>query len=241
MKTLALVNHKGGVGKTTSAAERSGTHMENIGSRVIRINEFILEEENGAPRAALLTRRTAISASKDGPWLVLSDETGKLRAGLGVYKDGPALHLTDDETDKLRAWLAVGKDGSGLHWTDETDKLRAALSAVKGRATRRDLYYEENGITRAALSEDKDGWMLSLYDEKGNLRAVLLVGKDEPRLGLYDEKGNLRTALNVDKDGPRLVLSYEKGKPRAALSVVKDGRMLDLYDENGELRGGLVV
>lgn len=57
--------------------------------RTVRANRFVLEDENGKPRAGL-------SAAKNGPILYLSDETGKPRAVLGVAKEGAALSLFDD-------------------------------------------------------------------------------------------------------------------------------------------------
>jgi len=90
--------------------------------RTVRANMFILEDENGKPRAAL-------AALKDGPVLSLFDENGKPRAGLAVAKDGPRLGLLD-ENGKYRAALVVAKDGSRLSLFDETGKERAMLGVA---------------------------------------------------------------------------------------------------------------
>jgi hypothetical protein len=105
---------------TTATAQAQGA---NIGLKVIRANQFILEDENGKTRAVL-------SVSKEGPALVLFDETGKPRAGLDAGKDGPGLGLAD-ETGKFRAMLAVDKDGPRLVLFDETGKRRAGLAVNK--------------------------------------------------------------------------------------------------------------
>jgi hypothetical protein len=104
----------------TSTAQAQGA---NIGPKVIRATQLILEDETGKPRAWL-------GVSKDGPMLTLVDENGKPRAMLSVRKDGPAL-LLDDETGKLRAALGVLKSGPGLEMLDENGKQRAVLSVSK--------------------------------------------------------------------------------------------------------------
>jgi len=87
--------------------------------RTVRANMFILEDENGKPRAAL-------AALKDGPVLSLFDENGKPRAGLAVAKDGPRLGLLD-ENGKARAVLFALKDGPVLNLFDENGKTRVGL------------------------------------------------------------------------------------------------------------------
>jgi hypothetical protein len=56
--------------------------------KVIRANEFILEDADGKTRAIL-------SVGEAGPGLLLIDEKGKPRAMLNVNKDGPRLILYD--------------------------------------------------------------------------------------------------------------------------------------------------
>ena len=51
----------------------------------------------------------------------LKDGQGKVRAGLGMDKEGPVLFLAD-ENGKPRAELAVGKAGPGLGLYDENGK-----------------------------------------------------------------------------------------------------------------------
>src|SRR5512139_446038 len=78
------------VGNTTTTAQAQG-------SKVIRANEFILEDQNGKTRAMF-------ALTKDGPWLALLDENEKHRVGLTVSKTGPGLALLD-ENGKFRVTL----------------------------------------------------------------------------------------------------------------------------------------
>jgi hypothetical protein len=73
------------VAKTPAIAQAQGA---NIGPKVIRANQFILEDEKGNARVRL-------SAIKEAPALALFDENGKLRTLLSALKDGPALALAD--------------------------------------------------------------------------------------------------------------------------------------------------
>jgi len=68
--------------KTTAAATAT------TAPKVIRANDFIVENANGKTRAEL-------SVDKDGPRLGLLDEKGKPRAELGIDKDKSGLKLGD--------------------------------------------------------------------------------------------------------------------------------------------------
>ena len=94
---------------TTSTAQGA-----NTGAKVIRANQFVLEDETGKLRATL-------AVDKDGPRLILDNERGKPRASLAVDKDGPLLLLAD-ETGKPRAGMSVDKDGPRLLLADENGK-----------------------------------------------------------------------------------------------------------------------
>ena len=82
--------------------------------RVFRGTDFILEDETGKLRAVL-------GVDKDGHGLTLLDETGMPRVKITLSKDGPALVL-GDETGKPRASLRVYKDGPALVLLDKTGK-----------------------------------------------------------------------------------------------------------------------
>jgi hypothetical protein len=125
--------------------------------KVIRANEFILEDVNRKPRAGL-------AVDKDGANLSLYDENGEPRASLGATKDGAKLSLYD-ENGKGGVMLGATKDGADLSLYDENRKPRAILSVPKDGA--RLSLYDENGKARGMLSVNKDGAGLSLYGPDG--------------------------------------------------------------------------
>jgi hypothetical protein len=69
---------------TIGTAGKAQAQVMGPAKKVIRANEFVLEDENGKARAGL-------AAFKDGPGLGLSDAKGTPRAGLAAFKDGPVL------------------------------------------------------------------------------------------------------------------------------------------------------
>jgi hypothetical protein len=100
--------------KTMSAAYAQETEaIPKIVSvpKVVHANKFVLEDENGKPRAEL-------SFNKDGPLLSLWDENGKPRAMLS----GSGLKLWD-ENGKTRVFLDVLKDMTVLSLRDENGKV----------------------------------------------------------------------------------------------------------------------
>ena len=101
------------------------TTAQAQGPKVIRANEFILEDQNGQTRVGL-------TVTPDGPVLLLLDEKGKISIGLSVDKDGPSLIL-GDETGTPRTVLAVDKSGSGLSLRDESGTARAILAVDKSQ------------------------------------------------------------------------------------------------------------
>jgi len=82
----------GGEGEPGKKAEHMDTESTaraqkaNIDLKVIRANRFVLEDEDGAVRAAL-------TVNKRRRMLSLADENGKVRALLTVGENGPSLPL----------------------------------------------------------------------------------------------------------------------------------------------------
>jgi len=81
----------------------TATTAQAQGPKVIRANQFVLEDEHGKPRATLFLHT-------DGPVLALLDEHGKTRAALAAAKAGPSLAL-HDEMSRSRVALRLDKDG----------------------------------------------------------------------------------------------------------------------------------
>ena len=129
-------------------------------NRIIRANSFILEDENGKPRASL-------DVVNDGPVLLMFDENVKTRVQMDVFKNEPRLSMTD-ESDKNSAQIQmhVDKDGPALGIVDE------------------------NGKVRAQMSTGKDGPALVMRDENEKARVMMRVVKNgKPRLLMTDENG----------------------------------------------------
>ena len=110
---------------------------------IVRANRFELVDENGKKRAELRADKDAVSLNlfdesgelraglgvleEEGPALTLTNENGKPVAGLSVTEDGPKLYLLD-ENDNIRVMLAVHEDGTTLALSDENRKFGVALS-----------------------------------------------------------------------------------------------------------------
>jgi len=117
---------------TTQAQE------SNSGSKVIRANQFVLEDANGKTRAVL-------DVDKDGvPGLYLYDDNGTPRAMLGVGNYGSVLAMFD-QNGKNRVSLAVSNDGTSLRLSDDKGKPRARLTVGNDGVPGLALLYE-NGV-----------------------------------------------------------------------------------------------
>ena len=128
-------------------ALNTGTAQAQGAGKVIRANQFIVEDESGKDRAWLI-------GFKDGSSLLLLDENGRGRAMLEVHKDGTGLRLSD-ENGKLRAALAINKGKRVLNVYDE------------GKAGPGLYLSDETGKGRVMLDMNKDGPELKLYDANG--------------------------------------------------------------------------
>ena len=115
----------------------TATTAQAQGPRVIRANQFILEDENGKTRASLFLHN-------DGPVLALVDENGKPRATLTAAKAGPSLSL-HDEISRTRVALRLDKEGPVVSLACENGTTCAWLSVNKNGP--RLVLWDENGKT----------------------------------------------------------------------------------------------
>ena len=117
----------------TAAARES-----NSGPKVIRANQFILEDANGKTRAVL-------DVGNDGaPGFYLYDDNATPRVMLGVTNHGAMLALCD-KTGKTVASLAVGGDGSSLRLSDDHGRPRLRVNVGKDGVPELTLFYA-NGV-----------------------------------------------------------------------------------------------
>ena len=194
---LAHVNRRsrwvlGVAGLVVAGVVLAPTLTKGRTQKLVSANEFILEDEDGKPRANLFLH-------KGGAGLSLTDETGVPRAILGVGEPGPWLALIGEDGIP-RATLRVQKD--------PLDMSVPVLSLLNAK-----------GKTRVGLALNGEGPILWLSDENGKNLVRLGVAEDQAQrsedgagLKLFDEKGNIRASLTALKDGPSLLLGDEKGK-----------------------------
>jgi len=111
------------------------TAWAQSGTKEIRANKFVLEDEKGKVRATLAMTGT-------GPILWLSDENGKQRATLGAFEVGPVLFL-NDETGTTRVSLAAFKEGPALALGSKNGGAAATLNVRENRPSL--ALYDVNG------------------------------------------------------------------------------------------------
>jgi hypothetical protein len=120
---------------------------------------------------ALLTMAQTSSTVPDtleAQQFLLRDNSGKLRAAMGVTSDGAVGINLDDPTGHTR--LTVDLDASGVPGVD---------------------LYDQNGLRRATIALGSTGEPgIGLYGPNGNLRTSLDVPKkDTPGIAFYRENG----------------------------------------------------
>ena len=114
------------------------TQETDSGPKVIRANQFVLEDANGKTRALL-------DVDKDGvPGLYLYDETATPRVMLGLGTYGSVLAMFD-RNGKNRASLAVSNDGTSLRLSDDNGKPRVRLTVGDDGVPGLELLYA-NGV-----------------------------------------------------------------------------------------------
>jgi len=113
------------------------TAWAQSGTKEIRANKFVLEDENGKERASL-------SVHQDGPRLTLMDDNGKPRVSLLVLKGAPGLMLYDENGQTCAALSVLGR-APGLRLYDESGKPRVQLELVEDKPGL--LLKDENGKT----------------------------------------------------------------------------------------------
>lgn len=145
--------------------------------KVITAEGFHLVDKAGVTRAVLSLNEMGVS-------LVLRDENGKMRLGLGSAIDFQGLVLYD-KNEQSRVMVSQSNDGSSL--------------SIK------------NGRTQAMLTVFEDGPKLLLYGENNKLRAGLGLTKDAPGLIMYDKNKTNRIILAPTEIGPGLTIFNKDG------------------------------
>lgn len=134
---------------------------------------------------------------------VLRDDSGLIRAVLGVQPDGSTRFALQDRDGRPRLQLTLLADGSpGVALKDREGRNRAVL-ALPPDEMAQIVFADRDGNNRASLGLSGDhGSTLMLADPTGEPRAFLAVGVDgTPSLLLYERAGETGAAAGATRPG----------------------------------------
>jgi hypothetical protein len=147
----------------TGSAKVEGTKI----IKIIRANEFILEDQNGKSRAFL-------SINNGWPRLMMTDQNEKVRTILDVGEHGPGLALLDQKGN-VRTLLSVETYRPYLRMADGNGNVRTRLS-VEADGPSLEMY-DQNGNCRATVGTNQtstpDGKTISFTES-----SIRLFGPD---------------------------------------------------------------
>jgi hypothetical protein len=234
---------------------RAALGMTEIGPALLLI------DERGTTRVSLNTTATgsslklydAFGEREGGAFEVdastrefrLHDKSGKIRAGLNIGSNGPALLLVDaDEKPRLR--LLAGSEGPALELADPAGKTRISLDLEEGSQPGISMFGSTGKPGLLLGIDNRNNSELLLYDSSLILRTQLTAGdplytgKVRPGLYLRDPSGRVRVFLYVPETGePQVLLSDSAGRPRTSLLVSETGSIFALFDPAGHIRASL--
>ena len=117
------------VDRTELVADKDGGGLGLVNDDgKIRVGLIILKDGAGLTLSDASGQSVLLKTNKDGPGtkanatLILLDQNNKVRASLGLVKEGPALGLFD-ENGKFSVLMRTGKDGPRLGLLDENGKV----------------------------------------------------------------------------------------------------------------------
>ena len=173
---------------------------------------LLLVDEKGATRVSLNTTETGSS-------LKLYDAFGEIEGGAFEVDASSRQFRLYDKPGKIRAGLLVGSDGPALLLADAGGKPRISLDVEEEPGL---SIIGSTGNIGLALSVDgKNNPEVLLYDSSAKLRTELTAGdafrsgNTWPGLFLHDPAGRIRVALFVS----------EKGDPLFSI-INTDGKLL---------------
>lgn len=148
---------------------------------------------------------------------VLVDDSGTIRAELGILPDGQTRLIIRDEAKGTEAWFGTDETGMPvLTFGSKTGEPLMELGVLDGRSP---VF-----IMRAADGKRRVGLVVTKTGSAG--------------IGLYDAKGRNRGIFYMDEAGyPQLTLKDSNGEPRASVIVTSNGTCaLSLFDTKGQER-----
>jgi hypothetical protein len=200
------------------------------GTKEIRANRFVLEDENGKKRAEL-------SMLIGGPGLTLYDGDGLPRASLVLIEGTAALHLSD-ENDKSSIEVSTSKGWSTICLRDKNGKDRINLSMLEDEPSLTMDAKNRPGCIFLGMTKDKSrSPLLVLRDENLESGLVISMAEDEHGAGLSLAGGNGKSGVKLwaTPGGGSLIVHDANGTMRALLGVDGDSPgALVLFDEHGK-------
>lgn len=164
--------------------------------------------------------------------LLIEDDSGKVRIGLGVFNDAALIQLYD-RSGKPCALLCSPEKGPALQLHDASGTARAELGIYEETPTLK-LFDKHSIKPRISVGAAKGYPVVSLFDVDGTARAELGIYQDTPNLKLSDKSGQELAALVVEEDNAALILSDTADRTRVVLGSFKDKPVLNLLDDKGQ-------
>jgi hypothetical protein len=159
-----------------------------------------------------LTGAVSIPETLEARHFVLRDQSGKMRAALGMRPDGTPGLAFFEKDGRVRLSLDLGPDGPAVHLMNGIGKPQAAL-AMRPDGTPGLGLFDPAGQVRVSLDLYKNGLpAINLYGEQGLLRAALAVRPDgSPGLGLFAADGDFGTSFEIPAHAPSLRRREDEG------------------------------
>ena len=183
-----------------------GATGSKVGDDIWARNIFLIDEEGNL--------RITLSAKSGSSGILFSDEGGKLRAILGMKRDGSPFLTFGDKANKSRLKIALTNRGaSSLIFSDKFESPRIILSldsddnsllgfSDKEGKPRGGLFLSNannfdvtllrnNSTDGIKLTTNPDGVALAFYDKNGTIRAILFIKDKGASLTLIDNDGKV--------------------------------------------------
>jgi hypothetical protein len=206
------------------------SQLEKQNRRFKRLGTLLLVLLGGLTLVAAQERGKGQTIEADR--FLLKDANGRIRADLGLDKNGGVRLLLNDENEKQRLNAAAFSEGPGLALFDENGAVRFSVSqSSRGPSL---VFNDENQKPRSVMRLFKEGPGLAFLDEKENDRMVLSLTKTNGvSMDMLEAGKQLLVALRARNGMNGLVMFDDTGRPRAAIvDSAKNGPRIELLDEN---------
>lgn len=145
-----------------------------------------------------LTGAVTIPQSLEAKHFVLRDDSGKMRATLGLRADGTPGLAFYEKDGRARLSLDLGPNGPAVNLMDGTGKPQAAL-ATRSDGTPGLGFFDHDGQIRVSLDLYNGGLpAMNLFSDDGSLSAAFAVRPDgSPGLGMFTPEGKVGASFEL--------------------------------------------